>query len=181
MRFEAETQVSVYLSVLAGDVAVDVLSLGRPGLMNTLGRSYPLYCTPGGKVLLAFMPQAQIHAIIGTVELIKWAPKTLVDRDILMADLELIRNRGYSVSDEEYLPGSCGVGVPIFNTAGECVASVGCVVRGSDRPKGEALEQLIVQSRALSEDLSNRLALRFSCTTCPKRATTIPMPKRFFA
>lgn len=161
LRFENETQVLVYLSVLAGDVAVDILSLGRPGVMNTLGRSYPLYCTPGGKVLLAFMPEPQAQKIINTVELIKRAPRTLVDRDTLSKDLELIRARGYSVSEEEYLPGSRGVGVPIFNAAGECVASVGCVVRGSDGSKREALEQLVVQARALSEDLTNRVALRF--------------------
>jgi IclR family transcriptional regulator, pca regulon regulatory protein len=161
LRFESETQVLVYLSVLARDVAVDIVSLGRPGVMNTLGRTYPLYCTPGGKVLLAFMEEAHAQKIIDSVELVKRAPRTLVDRDTLLMDLELIRTRGYSVSEEEYLPGSRGVGVPIFNGAGECVASVGCVVRGSDGAKREALEQLVRHARALSEDLSNRLALRF--------------------
>ena len=161
MRFEAETQVSVYLSVLAGDAAVDIVSLGRPGVMTTIGRSYPLYCTPGGKVLLAFMPQAQARAIVETVELVKRAPKTLVDYEALSSELEAIRSRGYSVSDQEYLPGSVGVGVPLLNAAGECVATIACVVRGNAADR-TVLDRLVVQACEMSEDLNSRMAARFT-------------------
>lgn len=162
LRFQAETGHSVYLSVLGGDVAVDILSLGRPGVMSTIGRSYPLYCTPGGKILLAYMPDAKRDEVLHSLELAQRAPRTLVDRDALRAELAVVRERGFSMVREEFLPGSCGVGVPVLDSAGRCVASLAVVYRGSGVATDAVLDEMRVRTREAGDDLSARLAWRFS-------------------
>jgi IclR family pca regulon transcriptional regulator len=162
LRFHAETGRSLYLSVLGGDLAVDIVSLGRPGLMSTLGRSYPLYCTPGGKILLAFMPDERREEVLRTLDLVRRTPRTLVDRDQLRAELATIREKGYSVVRDEFLPGSCGAGVPLRDSRGACVASLAAVVRGAESTGEAVIDTLIAQIRDAGDDLSARLSLRFS-------------------
>ncbi len=67
VRLQEETGQSIFLSVLAGHEAVDILSIRQPGISSTVGRKYPLYCTSGGKVLLAFAPQKRASEILDGV------------------------------------------------------------------------------------------------------------------
>src|ERR1051325_3499192 len=82
-RLQHETEESTFLSVLVGDSAVDVVSLRRPGLLSTLGQSFPLYCTPGGKVWLAYMPPEQYRTIVDRIKLMPRGPRTLTSRKSL--------------------------------------------------------------------------------------------------
>ena len=79
-RLQYETGESAFLSILVGDSAVDVVSLRRPGLLSTLGQRFPLYCTPGGKVWLAYMPPEQYRAILDHIKLMPRGPHTLTSR-----------------------------------------------------------------------------------------------------
>lgn len=161
-RFQEETHLNIFLSVLTGDAAVDILSLVRPGSLSTLGRRYPLYCTPAGKVLLSFMEPDARRAILSQVELSKRAPKTLTDPDALEAEIARVRARGYSVSMDEYLPGVRGVGVPVLGADGTCIAAVACTVPGAMSRSTSEWDLMIRQAVDLSQDLSGRVAARFN-------------------
>ncbi|MBE0590776.1 MAG: IclR family transcriptional regulator, partial [Gemmatimonadales bacterium] len=49
---------------------------------------------------------------------------TQVDPSALLLELESIRQRGHSIDNEEYLPGICGVALPVRNSEGAIVAAI---------------------------------------------------------
>jgi IclR family acetate operon transcriptional repressor len=90
----------------------------RPGTRG------PVHASGIGKALLAFMSQPQIEAILTGTPLDAFTQKTIVSRDALIAEIETIRARGWSIDDEERTPGMRCIAAPIFNQLGEAVAGV---------------------------------------------------------
>lgn len=70
-------------------------------LVSQLGKSLPLYATGVGKALLAEMSDAEIARIWENSEIRPLTPHTITDFAALMADIEKIRRRGYSIDNEE--------------------------------------------------------------------------------
>lgn len=87
------------------------------GVRVDVGRRVPLHCTAAGKALLAFQEPAMGRSLLDQLKNERFTDKTITDRKQLEADLTLTRARGYSVSEEEHLPG---------------VNSVAAVISGKD-------------------------------------------------
>lgn len=159
-RLHRETEESVFLSVLVGDQAVDIVSLRRPGLLSTLGQRFPLYCTAGGKVLLAFLPDKQASSMINRLELLPLAPHTVTTRDGLGAEIEKVRKEGYSLVDQELVPGTYGVGAPVFDAEGMCIASV-VITAAMNRISFDQLAgELVPGVRRTADEITQRVRWR---------------------
>jgi IclR family transcriptional regulator, acetate operon repressor len=76
-----------------------------------------------GKAMLAFMPRSQIEALLKG-PLNAFTQKTIVSHDALIAEIETIRARGWSIDDEEGTLGMRCIAAPVFNQLGEAVAGV---------------------------------------------------------
>jgi IclR family pca regulon transcriptional regulator len=162
LRVQRETGQSVFFSVLAGDDAVDIVSIRQPGISTTVGRKYPLYCTPGGKVLLAFASDERRSEILSRIALVPRGPKTLTDRAQLDIEISRIRRNGFSVVEEEFVPGVFGAGVPIFDQNQNCVAALATSVSSASVSLSELNERILPMVREAGRDLSERLAWRFT-------------------
>jgi IclR family transcriptional regulator, acetate operon repressor len=88
------------------------------------GALLPLYASACGKLFLTYMPLAARNRFVKHCPLVQITGKTLTNTDALKAELERIREAGYSLDNEEYLPGICCLAVPVYNIAGKLVASV---------------------------------------------------------
>lgn len=88
-----------------------------------LGRPLPLYCGASGKVLLAFLPEEEIEAVIAE-GLLPLTPRTVTDPQRLRRELAEIRRRGYAVSKDERVEGASAVSAPIYDSAGRVVAGL---------------------------------------------------------
>ncbi len=71
-----------------------------------------------GKAILASLPKRRLEEVIRTTLdadglLPRAGPNTIVDPSRLMEELELTRERGFGVSEEETTPGVAAIGVPI--------------------------------------------------------------------
>lgn len=77
-----------------------------------------------GKVLLAHLPQREVEKIIHTRDLPEFTQKTLTTREDLLNDLKIIRQRGWSIDDEERYSGMRCVASAIYNTFGETIAGI---------------------------------------------------------
>lgn len=77
------------------------------------------------KVLMAYLPPAEVDAIIRERGLPRLCANTITDTDALQAELRQIRERGYADSYEETDPGAWGIATPIRNWQGEVVAGLG--------------------------------------------------------
>jgi sugar lactone lactonase YvrE/DNA-binding IclR family transcriptional regulator len=97
---------------------------GAFGFRIEVGRRAPLHCTAGGKVLLAFAAPHEQRALLDRLQLIRHSDRTITDRDALVAELALIRARGYSVSISEHVPGVSSAAAPIFDHTGKAIAAI---------------------------------------------------------
>jgi len=153
---------SVNLFVLAGERAVCVdsrESRKQVRLASPLGISLPLHAGAVPKAMLANLPEAVRERVIGELgEMPAYTDATVLDPDALRAELLRTRERGYSISDEDYDAAARGVGAPIFDGNGEVVGGVS-VGGPSFRVDDEALDRfavLITQvARAISKQLGH--------------------------
>ncbi|MGD9894681.1 MAG: IclR family transcriptional regulator [Dehalococcoidia bacterium] len=92
-------------------------------LILDIGSTVPLHAGASSKVLLAFLPDDEIEAVIAR-GLPPLTAHTITDADRLRRDLAEIRARGYAVSYEETDDGAAGVAVPIWDRTGHVVAGL---------------------------------------------------------
>ncbi len=92
-------------------------------LKTRIGTKKELYCTGVGKCYLAFMPDEKAEEIMSR----GFEPKTentITDIETMRKELELIRERGYAVDNEEYEIGISCVAVPVFDRNGNIISGV---------------------------------------------------------
>jgi IclR family pca regulon transcriptional regulator len=80
-----------------------------------VGGRVPIYCSAIGKALLVHLPQAELKRLLDTVSLVAYTDHTIVNRFNLLKDLDLTRERGWSLNYEEYTRGIVSVGAPIYS------------------------------------------------------------------
>ncbi|MGQ0568701.1 MAG: IclR family transcriptional regulator [Armatimonadota bacterium] len=88
-----------------------------------LGRPLPLYAGASGQVLLAFMDETEIDAVIAE-GLSPLAPRTITDPRRLRRTLAEIRRRGYVTSTDERVAGASAVSTPVQDGTGQVVAGL---------------------------------------------------------
>ena len=127
-ELERDTSELVNLFVLAGDRAVCVDSRESPHLVrltSPIGISAPLHAGAVPKAMLAHLPTTTWDRVLAQLaELPRYTDATELDPGRLRAELETIRQRGYSVSDEDYDASARGVGAPIFDATSQVVGGV---------------------------------------------------------
>jgi IclR family acetate operon transcriptional repressor len=159
-RLAQESDESVNLFVLASDRAVCVdgrESRQQVRLATPLGVSVPLHAGAVPKAMLAYLPGATWERVLGQLEsLPRYTDATVLQPARLRSELESIRGRGYSVSDEDYDASARGVGAPVFDASAQVVGGIS-VGGPSFRVGDETLERfgaLITRvARAMSKQL----------------------------
>lgn len=161
-RLADETGESVHLFVLAGDHAVCVDrrdSLHQVRLASVLGRSLPLHAGAVPKAILAHLPESRRQAVLAKLDTYpRYTDLTVLEPQRLDAELDLVRRRGFSISDEDYDASARGVGAPIFDHAQQVVGgvSVGGPSFRVDRATLEHFGSLITrEARAISQRLGH--------------------------
>jgi DNA-binding IclR family transcriptional regulator len=83
-----------------------------------------LHFSATGKAMLAFMPRNEVEEIIDRCGLERKTENTITDPEELFAALETIRDRGYSLNEEEEVKGIHAIGAPILDDDGEVLGSI---------------------------------------------------------
>ncbi len=68
-----------------------------------------------GKLLLALASEELRNAYLAAHPLRQVTPRTIVDQELLQAELEQIRANGYSVDEQEFQPGVCCAAAPVVD------------------------------------------------------------------
>jgi DNA-binding IclR family transcriptional regulator len=89
------------------------------GTGNWVGRRVPVHASTFGKVFLAFGALR-----LGDEPLARLAPRTIVDRRRLEAELARVRAQGFATAVDELEPGLAAVAAPVVGARGEVVASL---------------------------------------------------------
>jgi IclR family KDG regulon transcriptional repressor len=88
-----------------------------------VGRHLPAHCTASGKVLLAFLPPAVVEPILNA-PLAAYTERTITSPARLREELEVVRQRGYALDDEEFEVGIRSVAAPIQDIDGNVIAQM---------------------------------------------------------
>jgi DNA-binding IclR family transcriptional regulator len=87
-------------------------------MRSRLGQRGHLHSTAAGKSLLAFIPEAELDAILRRLKLPALTESTITDPVRFREQLALVRRQGYAVDDEENEVGIRCIGSPIYDHSG---------------------------------------------------------------
>jgi IclR family pca regulon transcriptional regulator len=85
-----------------------------------------LNSTALGKAVLAFLPEQERLSIINSLSFENKTGRTIIDKNQLFSELDIIRKRGYSLNNEEFTPGLLALGAPLINASTNQVAGSIC-------------------------------------------------------
>lgn len=115
-KLAEETRLTVHLGAFDGSEVIYIdkaESAGAVRMYSSIGRSAPLHCTSVAKAILAHLPKNMLDGLLTDVKFTKYTESTIGNAMDLMQELELTRERGYSVDDREHEDFVHCVGVPI--------------------------------------------------------------------
>jgi DNA-binding IclR family transcriptional regulator len=107
---------TVHVGMLDGASVRFVAAVEGPAAVRVasrLGRTMPAHCTSTGKVMLAQLPQPELHRLLPHQRLERITGHSIGSRTELEAELAGIRERGYAINREESEEGVASVAVPI--------------------------------------------------------------------
>ena len=120
-RIMDETKETVHLAVLDEDQVLYLDKVEGPHALrmpSRVGRRIPTYCTSLGKAMLSCLDDQEVR-IFFAIKFCGPIPQTpLKPSNQLLADLRMIRKRGYSIDNEEIEIGLRCVGAPIRDYTG---------------------------------------------------------------
>ena len=135
-------------------------------LAVTVGSRLPAHATSKGRVLLAFLPEAELEAYFARSAIARYTDKTVVDESELRGILADVRRLGWSIVDQRLEEGLCSVAAPVTDASGRVGAALSvCAHAGRVDPatlRGEFLP----------------LVLRPPVGSAPSGAVTDDRPRR---
>ena len=112
----------------------------RVGMRSRVGGRIPLYCTSGGKAMLAWQAPEWIEGYLKRSEREKFTANTLVTPAALQRDLEVIRVRGYSLDNKEHHDDVICVSAPVFGSDSKPVCAISISAPAYRFPLEKAIE-----------------------------------------
>jgi len=107
---------TVFVGILNGDhvTVLDVVeSQNELKITSPPGTQLPLLAGATGRIFLAQLEEMEAKEIVQKMGLVRYTPKSVVDPKRFFKDVEETKKKGYTIDDEEYLPGVRAVAAPI--------------------------------------------------------------------
>jgi DNA-binding IclR family transcriptional regulator len=111
------TGLTVHFAILEQGEAVLIgkqEGTGAARVATWIGKRMDLHCTAVGKAIFAYLPKAEIDAILRERGLSRHNENTIATPLRLHQELERVMKRGYAIDDEEDELGLRCIGVPVF-------------------------------------------------------------------
>jgi len=126
-RLMEESGETANLYVHEGGEAVCLGQVESRQLMRAISRPggrVKMHCSGSGKAILAYLDPEELDSIVEKHGLPRFTNRTITDRTLLCRDLAEIRERGFSIDDDEHAVGLRCVASPIFDEHGRPLAAV---------------------------------------------------------
>lgn len=150
---------SVYLTVRDGKYVLYIYAIESSQRLiarTAVGDRAEMYCTSVGKAVLAFLPPNEVDALYESDELPRFTRNTITNLAELQRELAAIRERGFSIDNQEHEENLYCVGAPIFDEHGVVMGS--CSVSGTD-PEivGSRLESISSSLVQTAQEISRHM------------------------
>lgn len=119
---------SSHFALRSDDNIVIIAKTGGAGMFQLVDRAgavRPANATALGKVLLAALTPAQLQRYLDKHKLARFTPKTIVEREALLAELEQVRRNGIAFDDGEFDAEVRCVAVPVYDFLGRVAGAIG--------------------------------------------------------
>ena len=159
-----QTRETVNLAVLEGKYTIYVDKRESSEVIRAdlgVGRRYPAYTTSLGKSILAFLPEKKVLQLFDKEEFATFTPNTITSLDELLAQLKIVKRRGYAYDNEELLMGLACVAAPIRNYDGSPIAAISVAFPRYRYQKGCPEEEQLI---FLVMDTAKRVSAEFGFT-----------------
>ena len=124
-----EIQVGVHRMYMEADESTEPISYRQ-----TRGHFAPLFVGAGGKALLSQLTRPDLEKLVGSIALIPAGPNAILNKKLLMKEIEKVKNQGYATSSMERMSFGSSISVPIKNwTIPTALSIVGPVDRWTPR------------------------------------------------
>ncbi|NYR09940.1 IclR family transcriptional regulator [Psychrobacter sp. BI730] len=89
-----------------------------------VGLKSPMWCTATGKLYLSQLSKTSRHRILKSLSLNKFTRNTIIDFNMLNAEIDSIAETGISIDNEEFISEMVGIAVPIVDKKSRYIASL---------------------------------------------------------
>jgi IclR family pca regulon transcriptional regulator len=118
IQLTKERNVTSQCAILEGTEIVYIERLRSAGdlvhLDLTVGSRLPAYATAMGKAILAFLDEEESRKLIDQMNLMPFTPQTITTKKVLRKELQIIRQKGYAINNQETFLGIRALAAPIF-------------------------------------------------------------------
>jgi len=117
---------TITLSILDDKDMVYIAVLESPQKVKLAaepGQRLPAFCTASGKVVIAYSPEDVVQLIIEE-GFRKYTSSTISTRETMLHILDLVRQRGFAYSEQEYEEGINAVAAPILDKKNRPLAAI---------------------------------------------------------
>ncbi len=144
------------IAVADGGQPIFIDRVDGPGTVRfhtPLGTRELAHASAAGKAILACLPEAEVLALCAEHGMEKRTSHTIVTPEALLADLDLVRSRGFATDDEEDAEGVFCVGAAFFNHRGECAGAISATFIKLD-VSNDRIEEVGMSTRQHAQQIS---------------------------
>jgi DNA-binding IclR family transcriptional regulator len=168
-RLVEETHLAANIGVLQGgrvllvdrvespESAGDISQIPRE--LRDVGIELPLHTTGLGKVLLAWLDEPELAAILAEHGLERKTARTIVVEAELREELTQVRARGFARVKDEHYKGFWSIAAPITDAAGATRAAVS-LTGSPQEPAWQAVDELTGSLMQAARDIQRSMRLR---------------------
>lgn len=153
---------TVHLVIMDKSEAIYIDKVEQPDAVvrySHVGKRLPLYCTAVGKVLLSGLDPVNLELVVNSLDLVPKTERTIISRDKLKEEVNLVRRQGYALDDEELEYGLRCIAAPILNHQGQVVAA--CSISGNPgRINDNQLNNIITDIKKTVHNISINMGFK---------------------
>lgn len=141
-RIVAEVEETVHMGILDDYEVLYINKLEASNsirIVTDIGSRIPSHCTGLGKALLSGLSSFELLCMVKAKGQQKYTESTITSHEKLWQELELVRERGYALDEQEFAEGLRCIAVPIFDHAGSIIAALS-ISGPVSRMRGDKLE-----------------------------------------
>lgn len=153
---------SCFAAVLDGESVIYVARATPNRRVNvgiSIGSRIPAHCVSTGRVLLAALPEEDLHRYVETITLTRFTPNTTMSKVQLRSALDEVRRQGWSIVDQEMEVGLRSLSVPVRDGSDQIVAALN-VCCPSTRI---SLEDMKTRILAVTLEASRNITMALHC------------------
>lgn len=155
IKIRAATGLAAHLSIIDGAELAQLYRVTSE-FMEGLGHSrprQPILATSAGKAILAYSEPELVECCLESQHPHRYAPARVAGSAEVRIALQTVRERGYAVSRNDYVPNVVGVAVPILGERGIAVAALtalGSARQLPDERVGQTASLLAASAKAIA-------------------------------